>query len=311
MAKGNMFLCMARGSVGDVTFYRKSGQQAARVRNRNPRNPKTDAQIIQRMILATGSKAYGRMKSIVDHSFENVEYGSASQSYFLRKALELIRGFIAANYPAMTETAAANLVGLYVPGEGLGNSLYGAGLLVSEGSLPAIEERISEATGTEGELIGFSTIDAAGESPTIAEVMAAVGALPGDQITICGFRADNGAWLQSRYVINADATTQQLSAAWDSTGAAAAFDQTKTSVGSLRIRVEEDYLSASIPMWAYTIILSRKEGNKWLRSTQRLVYASDMGDYSPVDNIVSIWLDSAAQLEVTNPRYLNQAEAGE
>ena len=311
MAKGNMFLGMARGSVGDVTFYRNNGQQAARVRNRNPRNPKTEAQVIQRMILATGSKAYGRMKSIVDHSFENVEYGAKSQQYFLKKALETIRAFVVANYPDMTETAAAKVVGLAQPNETLSNALFGAGLLVSQGSLPTIEARISEAAATEGELIGFGDIQSAGENTTIAEVLASIGALPGDQITVCGISQLNGAWLQSRYVINEDATTQQLSANWDSTGAAAAFDQAKTSVGTLKLAIEEDYFITSEPMWAWTVILSRKDGNKWLRSTQHLIYSSDMGDYPDVDTIVGLWLDAGAGLDVANPRYLNQAESGE
>ena len=48
MAKGNLFLGMGRGSVGDVTFYRADGQQLSRARNRKPRNPKTNAQLIQR-----------------------------------------------------------------------------------------------------------------------------------------------------------------------------------------------------------------------------------------------------------------------
>lgn len=311
MAKGNMFLGMARGSVGDVTFYRNNGQQAARVRNRNPRNPKTEAQVIQRMILATGSKAYGRMKSIVDHSFENVEYGAKSQQYFLKKALETIRAFVVANYPDMTETQAAKVVGLYNPGNLFGNQIQGAGLLVSQGSLPTIEPVISSETADAGQLLGYGAFEAAGSTPTIAEVLAGLGAVPGDQITVCGFSQLNGAWLQSRYVINADATPTQLSANWDPTGASAAYDQTKTSVGTLKLTIVDSYFEATEPMWAWTVILSRKDGNKWLRSTQSLLYASDMGDYGTVEQVVEIWMDSASALDVANPHYLNQAESGE
>ena len=42
MAKGNMLMGYSRGSVGDVTFARIKGQQIARARNRNPKNPKTN-----------------------------------------------------------------------------------------------------------------------------------------------------------------------------------------------------------------------------------------------------------------------------
>ena len=94
MAKGNMFLGMSRGSVGDVTFYRNRGNQVARARNRQPANPKTEAQVIQRMILATASKAYSRMKGIVDHSFQGVQYGGVSQSYFLKRAMDDLRTWV-------------------------------------------------------------------------------------------------------------------------------------------------------------------------------------------------------------------------
>lgn len=307
MAKGNMFLGMARGSVGDVTFYRNQGQQAARARNRNPRNPKTDAQVIQRMILATGSKAYSRMKSIVDHSFENVAYGAQSQSYFLKRALETIRAFVSANYPEMSETSAAKVVGLALPEELLSNALYGAGLLVSQGSLPTIEPALN----ADGELTGFGTITGAGATPTIAEVLASIGAQAGDQITICGFRQSDGLWQQSRYVINSEATTEQLAAAWDATGAAAAFDADKTLVGSLQLTITDGHFTPSNPMWAYAVILSRKNGSKWLRSTQYMVFASDMGDYPDVDIIVGQWLAGSSDIDTLNARFLNNAESGE
>lgn len=48
MAKGNMLLGYSRGAVGDLVFSRSKGQQVARARNRNPNNPNTEAQVLQR-----------------------------------------------------------------------------------------------------------------------------------------------------------------------------------------------------------------------------------------------------------------------
>lgn len=48
MAKGNMLLGYSRGAVGDLVFARSKGQQVARARNRNPNNPNTEAQVLQR-----------------------------------------------------------------------------------------------------------------------------------------------------------------------------------------------------------------------------------------------------------------------
>ena len=81
-----------KGKLGNIVGYKgRDGKRLARIRQTEVKNPKTDGQIIQRMILSTASKAYGRMKSIVDHSWQGVSYGGVSQSYFLKKAMERIR----------------------------------------------------------------------------------------------------------------------------------------------------------------------------------------------------------------------------
>lgn len=91
MAKGNLFLGMGRGSVGDVTFYRADGQQISRARNRNPRNPKTNAQLIQRAISATIVQAYKAGSIIFDHSFEGKSVPAGSQRAFLSTNMRKLR----------------------------------------------------------------------------------------------------------------------------------------------------------------------------------------------------------------------------
>ena len=95
MAKGNMFLGMARGKVGDVVFYRADGQQLSRVRNRNPRNPRTNAQLFQRAIMATVVQAYTAGKAIFDHSFQGYSVGAQNQREFLKRNAKLLREAIA------------------------------------------------------------------------------------------------------------------------------------------------------------------------------------------------------------------------
>lgn len=91
MAKGNLFLGMGRGSVGDVTFYRADGQQLARARNRKPRNPKSNAQLIQRAISATIVQAYKAGRIIFDHSFEGKSVPAGSQRAFLATNMRKLR----------------------------------------------------------------------------------------------------------------------------------------------------------------------------------------------------------------------------
>ena len=91
MAKGNLFLGMGRGSVGDVTFYRADGQQLSRARNRKPRNPKSNAQLIQRAISATIVQAYKAGSIIFDHSFEGKSVPAGSQRAFLSTNMRKLR----------------------------------------------------------------------------------------------------------------------------------------------------------------------------------------------------------------------------
>lgn len=119
MAKGNLFLGMGRGSIGDVTFYRADGQQLSRVRNRRPKNPKTEAQLYQRAIMATVVKAYQAGKAIFDHSFEGYSVGAQCQRQFMSLNAKMLRQLVATdiNTPIATNSQKARVVapGVSVP----------------------------------------------------------------------------------------------------------------------------------------------------------------------------------------------------
>ena len=104
MAKGNMFLGMARGKVGDVVFYRADGQQLSRVRNRNPRNPRSNSQLFQRAIMATVVQAYTAGKAIFDHSFQGYSVGAQNQREFIKQNAKLLRETIASEINSNTST---------------------------------------------------------------------------------------------------------------------------------------------------------------------------------------------------------------
>lgn len=96
MAKGNMLLGYSRGSVGDLTFYRRNAQQITRARARQVKNPKTLAQQMQRAIMRTAVAGYQVIKGICDHSWEGIAYGADSYSYFLKRNLAMLRELAAA-----------------------------------------------------------------------------------------------------------------------------------------------------------------------------------------------------------------------
>lgn len=95
MAKGNMLLGMSRGKVGSLVFSRTNGQQVVRARAEQVKNPQTEKQTIQRIILQTISQAYSNAAAIVDHSFEGVAPGQKSMSYFMQINMDALRQRVA------------------------------------------------------------------------------------------------------------------------------------------------------------------------------------------------------------------------
>lgn len=86
-----MLLGFSRGSVGDLTFYRRNSQQVTRARARVVKNPKTLAQQMQRAIMRTSVEAYKVIKEICDHSYEGVAYGANSYAEFQKLNMSMLR----------------------------------------------------------------------------------------------------------------------------------------------------------------------------------------------------------------------------
>lgn len=95
MSKGNMLLGHARGKVGSLVFSRADGKQIVRSRAEVVKNPRTESQMIQRILLNTISQAYSTMKVIVDHSYQGVAEGQQTMSMFMQRNLNLIRQHVA------------------------------------------------------------------------------------------------------------------------------------------------------------------------------------------------------------------------
>lgn len=115
MALGNMFQGQARGKVGDVVFAVRDGKQVSRVRNRRPKNPKTNKQMLQRAVMATVLQAYSSGRYIFDHSFQGKSVGEKNQRAFLSKNAKLLRSNLAAEIEAGTAALYCN-VAVVAPG---------------------------------------------------------------------------------------------------------------------------------------------------------------------------------------------------
>lgn len=176
MAKGNMLLGYARGSVGDITFSRNQGRQVVKARNRQPKNPKSEAQRVQRAIFATVSAALASMREIVDHSFEGVEYGQLSTQYFSARNIALLKQRVQAGYTAGTQATVGNF-----NFKGFASAQVNP-YQISKGSLTSpIYERTAETIHFTTNLGNVVVNDEAAYN----NLLASLGIVPGDQLTFC------------------------------------------------------------------------------------------------------------------------------
>lgn len=174
MAKGNLFLGMGRGSVGDVTFYRADGQQLSRARNRKPRNPKSNAQLIQRAISATVVQAYKAGSIIFDHSFEGKSVPAGSQRAFLSTNMRKLREQVLSQIDSAANESSASVVSP--------RSVYPVpnAYRISEGSL--IQNVFEQGVDDSDRLIAVPV--AALEGETVSAYLTRLNVTPGEIFTI-------------------------------------------------------------------------------------------------------------------------------
>lgn len=65
MAKGNFWTRSVKGRLGDMVFYKSNGEQMTRSYNGNPANPRTDAQLNQRIKWTDTCLAYDFLKPVI------------------------------------------------------------------------------------------------------------------------------------------------------------------------------------------------------------------------------------------------------
>lgn len=299
MSKGNMLLGQARGKVGSLVFSRTNGQQVVRARAEQVKNPQTDAQMVQRILLNTISQAYSKMNPIVDHSFEGIPAGQKSMSYFMKRNLSKIRQVLAESgnmdgTPPYTSPINSNLFAL--------NNYE-----VSKGSLPDVNPSTMHADG----------IYVEATANTYKAVLDLLGLQRGDQLTfIIIDTLDYGhtKFRYSRVILdprNDDGTEAPLTTAFVTAGQITKPNP-KNEYNGVSFEYGDkfgtDVICASAPNdnIAGAMIASRqKEDGTWLRSNSTLVISED----GSIGYSVQEALDDfkSGGLEIINPKYLNNA----
>lgn len=312
MAKGNMLLGYSRGSVGDLTFYRRNAQQITRARARQVKNPKTLAQQMQRAIMRTAVGAYQVLKEICDHSYEGIAYGAESYSYFLKRNLAMLRQ-LAAEGGRDTKS--------YLP-YGF-NGVVAMPFLLSKGSLPSINVAtpVQGSSGTSFAFGGGLPSQTAIDQITYQQLADALGAQIGDQLTFVllpkRHDIDESTAISpiiSRLILSSG-TGEQDAEVFDASGKVDAqhANERNENMDVITFNIQANVLNANIPFSVEensfiggAIILSRKNADgSWLRSTASLrINASERnGGYT----LRQASMVAANEIQTPSDWYLNNA----
>lgn len=143
MAKGSQFWGNASGKLGEQVLYRAGGEQRARTYVKNIKNPRTEAQAVNRLSMRNFATAFRAMQSILRISFPN---RPAKESGF--------NAFVKANKTAKSAaiTPSAMKYGYFCP----------YGLTIAQGSLGAIKGAYSEDINLLKHMFSFDRINTTG-----------------------------------------------------------------------------------------------------------------------------------------------------
>lgn len=311
MAKNNMLLGHARGKVGDLVFSRVNGQQVIRARAAVVKNPKTEKQVIQRILLNTIIQAYSRMASICDHSFEGVPVGAKSMAKFMHENLNALRTKVS-NYAA----AEGSFEGLYAfAPQGL-NIFTPNEYVIAIGQLPEI--KLTSITAANGAKIAITSADAI---PTYGEIIASLGLQRGDQLTFVGqelYTDGRAAFKFARVILDpreADGTQAELTTPFLSSGAVNK-PSPRNEGSDITFTSQQNQLGFDLgesSMFGAAVIVSReKNDGTWLRSNTTLALDPSI-PYATVgafDMQEAIDYSYAGGIDLESERYLNNAVKG-
>ena len=262
MAKSKSFFGLRRGSTKTLTFSVFNGKQVTKDRVESVKNPRSLAQMVQRMCMATSSAAYAQMKEIVDHSFEGVTYGLNNMSEFIRQ-----------NTKAIKESALDPAKAKFAFNPYQDRRLYGGAFIMSAGSASAIPEgsTIAEVGDNDIVIVTFGA-NKDGVTPTADSLYASLGISVGEMCTICFIAEDDtdasGIFgfvrLKAKASGNVPLTAQNYTAYFDVESNLSIVPQSLSDgKASFRVTVPNVIDSGSVE---YCAIHSVKANNGWLRS---------------------------------------------
>lgn len=307
MAKGNMLLGQARGKVGSLVFSRNNGKQVTRAKAETVRNPQTEKQVLQRIILNTISQAYSRMSAITDHSFEGKITPAENMAAFMKRNMNDLRAKISA---AVAAGQSFSDIFNFAP-IGSANFVYNP-LVISMGALPKVPV-ISVTSGT-----GAKT--GAVAANTYQGVIDAFNLQRGDQLTfinICEDSLGNKYFYYNRVILNpvdANGVNLPLSTAFIADGAIVSpSPKNEGSFAALQYAADGiTFAIGNTAVKAAAVIVSREKGDgSWARSEASLILdpsaIEESIDAMTLQDAIDAFSENGIGLD--NAKFLNNASS--
>lgn len=264
MAKSKSFFGLRKGSTKSHTYSTLDGQQITKDRVYDVKNPRTEGQMKQRMLMTTVGAAYKFMKSIADHSFEGKASGMAC-----------MREFNSRNLNRFKKAAGAN--GSVAFNEYKDGDINPLPFILSAGSLAGFDFKLNDASQLE---IAFTSEDA--DLTTAEGIYAAMGIKKNDLVTFCTVIGEGG--VVNNVFEYAAQRFDVVRLVADKSGAVAnAIDAFTVSTNNMEASVNAVVAGSTLTITSGecdfgAVIQSRKADTNWLRSSSVMVVSADLID---------------------------------
>ena len=262
MAQSKGFFGLRKGSTKSLTFSVLDGKQITKDRVYDVKNPRTEAQMRQRMLMTTIGAAYKTLRSIADHSFEGYSSG-----------MQCMRQFNSRNLNRFKQAAAAK--GSVAFNEYKDGDINPLPFILASGSLPGFTYKLDATSNLE--IVG----EKEGADFTTAEgIYAALGVQRNDLITFCTVIGEgatsNGVYTYKAerfnivrlYCDKSGSVSKPADAFTISTNNDQASISMSTAANAITIKTGAADFGA--------VIQSRKNDNGWLRSDAVMIVADDV-----------------------------------
>ena len=309
MSKVGFWFKGSQGKLAGATMYKSNGETIMREVVK-PSNPRTQGQLIQRIVMTTVQNAYSTMKTICDHSFEGMKKGSDTMSYFMKRNIASAREAI-----SRMQSEGVQFYDMFnflpLGAKGFAPNQY----VLSMGSLPQIFASIG---GDEDDHYYAGHVRNVTEN-TYAGVCEALGLQRGDQLTFIFINntetqsALNVKFNFARIILDPiDENGLQLPMSTAFIDGAHVNAPSPRNEGELTIGIGADeglwFGKGTAVVVACAVIASRKQGDSWLRSTSVMAYGQSGFNMSLGEALDRA--EAGNDVYVPNAQYLNNAGQG-